>query len=83
MRAALVRYEKRDERGSSTSLSGFAARALARAKPFSGVSSRGMIPLAFRSMSSSGDEDGDQIQTKNKDQVPGSVENKENQASAV
>lgn len=83
MRAALVRYEKRDERGSSTSLSGFAARALVRAKPFSGVSSRGMIPLAFRSMSSSGDEDGDQIQTKNKDQVPGSVENKENQASAV
>ncbi|KAK0191706.1 hypothetical protein F5146DRAFT_1049988 [Armillaria mellea] len=82
MRAALVRYERRDDRGSST-LSGFAARTLVRAKPFSGVNSKGTIPLTFRGTVSSGEEDGDQIQTKNKDHVPGSVENRENQASAV
>ncbi|KAK0448177.1 hypothetical protein EV421DRAFT_115690 [Armillaria borealis] len=83
VRAALVRYEKRDDRGASTSLSGFAARALVRAKPFSGVSAGGTIPLTFRGTSSCREEDGDQIRTMNKDQILSSVENKENEASAV
>ncbi|KAK0191704.1 hypothetical protein F5146DRAFT_1049968 [Armillaria mellea] len=83
VRAALVRYEKREERGSSTSLSDFAPRAFVRTKPFSGVSTRGTIPLIFRGMSSSREEEGDQIQAKNKDQAPVSVEDKENEASAV
>ncbi|KAK0492749.1 hypothetical protein EDD18DRAFT_452585 [Armillaria luteobubalina] len=83
VRAALVRYEKRDERGGNTSLGRFAARALVRAKPFSGVNSEGTIPLTFKGTSSSGEEDGDQIRTKNKDHVPGSVENQENDVSAA
>ncbi|KAK0492746.1 hypothetical protein EDD18DRAFT_1409386 [Armillaria luteobubalina] len=68
VRAALVRYENK-EHSSSIPLSGFAARAFVPAKPFSGVSTGGTIPLTFRGRSSSGD--------------PILTENKENEASAV
>ncbi|KAK0205834.1 hypothetical protein DFS33DRAFT_1310119 [Desarmillaria ectypa] len=83
VRAALVRYEKRDERGSSTALSRFAARPFVRTKPHSGVSSGGTIPLRLEGMSSPREEDGDQSHTKNKDQDPGTAKKRDDETYSV